>query len=42
MRKTIEDLRRQSTQGSQQVQGEVGEDWLKQSLCRSFRDGSGR
>lgn len=36
MRKTIEDLRRQSTQGSQQVQGEVGEDWLKQSLAEVF------
>lgn len=36
MRKTIEDLRRQGSQGSQQVQGEVGEDWLKQTLGDSF------
>jgi len=36
MRKTIEDLRRQGSQGSQQVQGEVGEDWLKQTLNDNF------
>ena len=36
MRKTIEDLRRQGSQGSQQVQGEVGEDWLKQTLNENF------
>lgn len=36
MRKTIEELRRQSSQGSQQIQGEVGEDWLKQALIEAF------
>lgn len=36
LRKTIEDLRRQSEQGSQQIQGEVGEGGLKELLTISF------
>jgi len=36
LRKTIEDLRRQSAQGSQQVQGEVGEGGLREMLSANF------
>jgi len=36
MQKTIEDLRRQSQQGSMQIQGEVQEDELKQLLSTTF------
>lgn len=36
MQKTIEDLRRQSQQGSMQIQGEVQEDDLKQLLTATF------
>lgn len=36
LRKTIEDLKRQSEQGSQQVQGEVGEGGLKELLAANF------
>jgi hypothetical protein len=36
MNKTIEDLRRQSKQGSMQIQGEVQEDGLKHLLNESF------
>lgn len=36
LRKTIEDLKRQSEQGSQQVQGEVGEGGLKELLTANF------
>ena len=36
MQKTIEDLRRQSQQGSMQIQGEVQEDDLKQLLATTF------
>ncbi len=36
LRKTIEDLKRQSEQGSQQVQGEVGEGGLKELLISNF------
>lgn len=36
MNKTIEDLRRQAQQGSMQIQGEVGEDSLKEMLIATF------
>lgn len=36
LRKTIEDLKRQSEQGSQQVQGDAGEDGMKEQLMMSF------
>ena len=36
LKKTIEDLRRQSEQGSMQIQGEVGEDSLKDVLITTF------
>jgi len=36
MKKTIEDLKRQSEQGSMQIQGEVGEDALKDVLTNNF------
>lgn len=36
LKKTIEDLRRQSEQGSMQIQGEVGEDSLKELLTVTF------
>lgn len=36
LKKTIEDLRRQSEQGSMQIQGEVGEDSLKELLSITF------
>lgn len=36
MKKTIEDLKRQSEQGSMQIQGEVGEDALKDVLMSNF------
>jgi hypothetical protein len=36
LKKTIEDLRRQSQQGSMQIQGEVQEDSLKESLQAAF------
>lgn len=36
MRKTIDDLKRRSEQGSMQIQGEVQEDSLKIDLCTAF------
>lgn len=36
LRKTIEDLKRQSEQGSQQVQGDAGEDGIKEQLMINF------
>lgn len=36
LKKTIEDLKRQSEQGSMQIQGEVQEDDLKQLLAQTF------
>lgn len=36
LKKTIEDLRRQSEQGSMQIQGEVAEDSLRELLISSF------
>ncbi len=36
MRKTIDDLKRRSEQGSMQIQGEIQEDGLKIDLCAAF------